>query len=135
MKKLNGPLADQIDKKTGLKPYERYNDFTGEITEVLPEYATMSRGGTGNGGGIGTTWISKYKTDCYPKDFTTVNGVRVKPPKFYDRYLKGIDPDLYDDIKSGRTLSAYNSEDNSSARLSQRETVKRAQLRQLKRSL
>lgn len=130
MKKINGRLADKIDDKTGLKPYERYNDYTGEITEVLPEYSTMSRRP-----GIGRNWISRYTTDCYPKDFTTIRGKRCKPPKAYDRYLREIDPELYDDIKAGRQLAGYLSEDNSESRLSQRERVKEAQNKQLKRNL
>jgi hypothetical protein len=130
MKKINGPMADKINPDTGLKHYERYNDFTGEITEVLPEYTTMSRRP-----GIGRDWIARYTRDCYPKDFTTINGKRCKPPKAYDRYLREIDPELYDDIKAGRVLAAYESEDNTESRLQAREKVAEAQNRQLKRSL
>jgi hypothetical protein len=130
VKKITGKGQDVIDEKTGLKPYERYNDFTGEITEVLPEYSTMSRRP-----GIGHNWISKYKLDCYPKDFTTIRGMRMKPPKYYDKYLHAIDPELYDEIKSGRQYQGYLSDDNSVSRLRQREQVKEAQNKQLKRSL
>ena len=130
MKKLNGPLKDQVNEKTGLKPYERFNDYTGEISEVLPEYSTMSRRP-----GIGHTWISTYTRDVYPKDFTTIRGMRLAPAKYYDKYLRGIDPELYDDIKSGRELSTYLSDDNTRERLSAKETVKKAQFNQLKRSL
>lgn len=134
MKKLNGKLKNQVNPKTDLKHYERYNDFTGEITSVIPEYSTMSRGRRPDGG-IGHRWISKYKSDCYPKDFTTVNGMRVKPPKAYDRYLKEIDPEMYDDIKQGRLMAGYNSPDNTVQRLSDREKVTLAKTKQLKRSL
>jgi hypothetical protein len=131
VKKINGKLKDQIDPKTGLKPYERFNNFTGEITEVLPEYSTMSRRP-----GIGHNWISAYTNDCYPKDFTTVRGFRVKPPKYYDRYLEVIDPAMFDDIKAQRELSmSENWQENTELRLSQRETVKEAQYKQLVRSL
>lgn len=133
-KKLNGPLAQQINKKTGLKHYERINTFTGEITEVLPEYSTMSTG-RGDNRGIGYKWIKRYASDVYPKDFTTINGMRVSPPKYYDKYLNSIDPDLYDDIKAGRMLTAYNSTDNTVERLKAKESVKKAQFTQLKRSL
>ena len=46
MKKINGVMADEIDKKTGLKPYERCETEYGEIVEiykVLPEFSDMSR--------------------------------------------------------------------------------------------
>ena len=130
MKKLNGLLKDQVNKETGLKPYERFNDFTGEIVEVLPEYSTMSRRP-----GIGHNWITNFTRDVYPKDFTTINGHRCKPPRQYDRYLESIDPDMYDDIKAGRQLATYLSDENNSERLSAREKVKKAQYKQLKRSL
>ncbi|AXL14468.1 replication initiator protein [Microviridae sp.] len=139
MKKINGKLKDVINEETDLKPYERINSFTGEITEVIPEYSTMSRGGHLSDGtnarGIGYGWIKRYTLDCYPKDFTTVRGIRMQPPKYYDKYLESIDPYMYDDIKSGRQLSLNTSVENTVSRLAQREKVKMAQFKQLKRSL
>lgn len=130
LKKINGPKADEVNPETGLKHYERFNSFTGEIHEVLPEYTTMSRRP-----GIGANWINKYAGDCYPKDYTSLNGRIVKIPKYYDKYIKAIDADMYDDIKAGRQLNAYLSDDNNVARLSAREKVKEAQNKKLKRSL
>ena len=134
MKKINGKKADEINPKTGLKHYERINSFTGEISQVIPEYATMSRGGR-SGHGIAHNWISQFRSDCYPKDFTTIRGLTMRPPKYYDKYLESIDPMMYDDIKAGRILKAYKSEDNSVLRLHSRKIVKEAQFSQLKRSL
>lgn len=135
MKKITGKLADQMDEKTGLKPYERIDYYTGEIIEVSPEYSRMSRGGR-HGRGVGYDWISKYTLDCYPKDFTTIRGLRMRPPKYYDRILEEIDPHMYDDIKSGRELSLQkNIEENSELRLDAKRKVKEAQFNQLKRSL
>jgi hypothetical protein len=134
MKKVNGKARDQIDPDTGLKPYERYNDFTGEIHTVLPEYTDMSRGGR-NGCGIGSTWFDKYSSDCYPKDFTTINGMRCKPPRYYDERLKRKDELLYDSVKANRNKLAYESEDGTPERLAVREKVKLAQFNFLKRSL
>lgn len=131
MKKINGPMADKVDESTGLKHYERFHSQTGEICEVLPEYSTMS-----TNPGIGRDWIAKYTLDCYPKDFTVVRGVKMKPPRYYDKYLESIDPALYDEIKAGRNLSRFlNSDENSESRLEQREDVKKAQFKFLKRSL
>jgi hypothetical protein len=130
LKKINGPQADQINEKTGLKHYERYNDFTGEIHSVVPEYTTMSRRP-----GIGRDWIDKFKSDVFPKDYTHIRGVSKKPPKYYDRFLQEIDPDMYDDIKAGRVLKAFKSEDNTPQRLQAREKVKEAKHSFKKRSL
>lgn len=135
MKKINGPQAEQINEKTDLRYYERFNSFTGEIHEVLPEYSTMSRGGT-NGRGIAHNWISRYTTDVYPKDFTTIRGMRMRPPKYYDKYIQGIDPDLYDDIKSAREISMnQKAEEYTESRLKQKEKVTKAKHKQLKRKI
>lgn len=131
LKKVNGQLADVIDERTGLKKYERINDFTGEISTVLPEYATMSRRP-----GIGYNWIDTYTSDVYPKDYTTINGIKMRPPRYYDKYIENIDIDMYDDIKAGRELTAFNNmEDNTVNRLRQKEIVKKSQNKQLIRSL
>jgi hypothetical protein len=134
MKKVNGPAKEKIDPETGLKPYERYNEFTGEIHEVLPEYTDMSRGGR-TGRGIGAEWYDRYSSDCYPKDFITVNGIRCKPPRYYDEQLKKEDPDMYDQLKAWRAKQGYESTDNEPDRLKAREKVTKAQHSQLKRSL
>lgn len=133
MKKINGPKAEEINDKTGLKHYERYHAHTGEIVSVWPEYATMSRGGR-TGRGLAYDWISNYKTDCYPKDFTTIRGIKMKPPKYYDRYLEEIEPQLYDDIKAARELSMFENMEHSD-RLKAKEIVKQAQFKQLKRQI
>lgn len=134
LKKINGPLADKIDNETGLKHYERINSFTGEISEVMPEYSTMSRGGRG-GRGLGYDWIATYTSDVYPKDYTTINGRKMCSNRYYDKYLNEIDPDMYDDIKAGRLLSMAKSLDNTEPRLLAREKVKEAQNQLLKRSI
>jgi len=134
LKKINGQSADKIDPETGLKHYERINSFTGEVIEVIPEYCTMSRGGR-TGKGIAHDWIKKYSSDIYPKGYTTINGLKVAPPRYYDKYLESIDLDMYDDIKAGRALAGYESPDNTEQRLVTREHVKTAQLSNLKRQL
>jgi hypothetical protein len=130
MKKLTGKAVDKIDEKTGLKPYERIDDITGEIIEVVPEFSTMSRRP-----GIGANWIRNYKSDVYPKDFVTVNGLRKQPPRFYDKWLKEEDPDLHDYLKACREEAAYTSPDNTEHRLLQREKCANARINNLQRSL
>lgn len=130
MKKLTGKQADVIDEQTGLKHYERIHIDTGEIVEVIPEYTTMSRRP-----GIGSDWFDKYSMDFYTKDYALISGNRMRPPRYYDKKLKEINPILYDDLKAHRMYLQSNSEDSSESRLSQREKVKEAQLKNLKRGL
>ena len=102
------------------------NALTGELTEVIPEYATMSLKP-----GIGKKWYETYQSDCYPSDFLVVNGVKMQPPKYYDS--------LYPDIQTikyrRKQRAIQHKSNNTSDRLRIRETIKMAQATQLKRNL
>lgn len=123
MKKQTGKSAD--------KHYENVDIETGEIIKILPEYNTMSRRP-----GIGTEWYKKYNKDVYPKDFVTIRGKKLKPPKFYDRMYEHQYPEDFEKIKDKRVeLMNKNWKDNTPDRLRQKEIVKKAQLDKLKRNL
>jgi hypothetical protein len=86
MKKINGAKQDEHYK------------------EVIPEYATMSRG---KENAIGYRWYSKYGlSDCHNNDRITVrtdNGkFHIKPPRYYDQLLEKDNKVLYDKIKETR---------------------------------
>ena len=134
MKKVTGKAQEQIDPETGLKPYERYNSFTGEIHQVLPEYTNMSRGGS-NGTGIAHNWITRYHRDCFPKDYVHVNGKPRKIPRYYDKVMEKLDSDQIDDVKAERAKKGYESPDNTPERLAVRHNVAQAKTKPLKRSL
>lgn len=70
--------------------YLRY-DCEGRPYQLLPEFAAMSLKP-----GIGRPWLLRFQADVYPHDFVIVNGRKVKPPRFYDKYLESVDPDAYD---------------------------------------
>lgn len=93
LKKFSGPNA--------ASHYQRAHPVTGEICELSPEFALMSRN-------LGIEWLEKYETDCFPSDFVTVDGRRRPVPKAYQRKLKdrfehkGSDPNRLlpvDDLK------------------------------------
>lgn len=63
----------------------------------IPEFALMS-----TRKGIGYSWIKKYWSDVYPKDFFHIEGKRFKPPKYYDNYLMKKCFDTYYDVKMRR---------------------------------
>lgn len=79
-----------MKKITGEQAEKHYNGIT-------PEFALMSRAP-----GIGKPWFDKYKTDVYPKDFFTLNGVKCKPPRYYDQLLEKENPVLLEQIKERR---------------------------------
>lgn len=121
-KKITGPNA--------ASHYERIDPLTGEIFNLSPEYATMSRRP-----GIGTLHFQKFGSDIYPADECISRGHPSKPPKFYDRQLEKSDPALYALIKENRecALEVSPKGERSPSRLHVRETVKKAQIGSLKR--
>jgi hypothetical protein len=79
-----------MKKITGDKAPEHYNDRE-------PEFALMSRMP-----GLGKKWIEKYLRDVYPKDFVTINGIKMRPPRYFDDYLKELHPEEFERIKKRR---------------------------------
>lgn len=137
MKKINGSMTEKIDEKTGLRPYERVNFYTGQIVEVLPEYNAMSRGGKKAGSkGIGASWFDKYHSDVYPRDSMVVNGFEHRPPRYYDNMYAQLDPDEMEIVKEKRLERMEElKHEYTPARLQARMKVTEAKINQLLRSL
>jgi hypothetical protein len=112
--------------------YRRYSMETGEEFNVEPEKAKMS-----NRDGIGKKWFDSFAmSDVYNKDFVTMNGLKVRPPKYYDSLLERFSPEVYEDIRASREQSmADSASERTPERLAVRETVFRAKLGLLKRDL
>lgn len=103
---------------------------TGEIHEIEPEFALMSRRP-----GIGQKWLETFKGDT-DKDFITVNGKVMSLPKYYDRLLEEKDPNNWMRRKGKRIRKAKEKEhDNTYERLKAKEKVKLAQANMLKRNV
>ena len=127
VKKLNGKAEQTPDPRTGLLPYERVCPITGNITMVAKEYATMSNG-------IGKDHYIKYRSDMYPRDTVVINGHETRPPRYYDDLYELEEPATMAAIREKRCEEmAVHQADNTPERLRQREKVKLAQLKMLKR--
>lgn len=122
-KKINGEMAE---------------DWYGDKT---PEYLTMSRMP-----GIARDWIEKFYTDVYPKDFITFNKglktLKLKPPRYYDKYFESIEPDLMEDLKNSRQehieeviITPEWIENNTPERLNTREEIQLKRFAKLVRGL
>lgn len=96
-----------------------------------PEYITMSRGGTGGQGGIGKSWLEKYKSDVYPHDEVVVDGKKMMPPKYYDNQLDENEILTYREQRKVKALER----DTTPERLKAREKIVEARLKQLNRDL
>jgi hypothetical protein len=65
-----------------------------------------------------------------------INGKKVKPPKYYDLQYEKLNPYEWEEVQQKRIDSAKkNFEDNTDARLVVKETIAKARLSLLKRSL
>lgn len=107
--------------------YRRWNADTGEYTILLPEFNLMSQS-------LGKEFFYQYKSDFYPHDYAIVNGKEQKPPKLYDRLLKELDPEMWEDVTERREWEAYQKRaDNTPARLAVKERVSKAAIKLLKR--
>lgn len=128
-------VARYVCKKISGAPaasHYRYVDAgTGEVTNRLPEYITMSLKPA-----IGKCWFIKYGPDVYPDDFVVMRGARMKPPKFYDRIYELAEPEKFGDLQRERKkYAAAHKENSTPERLAVREIVKKAQTSTLKREL
>lgn len=128
-----------LKKQNGKNADEHYFDSeTGVI--LKPEYVTMSRRP-----GIASEWFDKYQHDVYPKDFITVRGKKVLPPRYYDNRYKAFYDELltmvdsnfehpFDTIKERRIENAKKHVDNNTeVRLFIRHEVQKASLKKLPR--
>lgn len=122
-KKISGPSARMHYESTDSR-------FPGEIFDLKPEYATMSRRP-----GIGYLHFQKYVNNIYPRDTVLSRGVSAKPPRFYDRLLDKVNPAMYERIKEARefALATSSKSDKSEERLLVREAVKLASIGHLSR--
>lgn len=86
--------------------YERICPETGEVVQVEPEYATMSRRP-----GIGASWFDRFASDVFPSDFLIVDGRKVPVPRYYDQLLEKEDASQLASVKKDRKRSRNRNDD------------------------
>lgn len=97
--KRNGEFRNSFQKHWYLRPHSA----TGELVQVRPEFAQMSRRP-----GIGHGWAMKYQASDLQHDFTVINGKKVGMPNYFKnlRYqLLGSD-ELVADAKEEAQVEA-----------------------------
>lgn len=125
-------MKKRLGKQNEIKDYyTRVDDQTGQILEVDPEFVTMSRRP-----GIGRDWYELYGKNAHEKDFITMNGIQMKPPKYYDGLLEKIDESKLADIKAERVEYAKKFEENNGLeRLKVREQIQKRKAEKLIRNI
>lgn len=120
---------DKINGELAIEHYKRFNPETGEVWDVIPEFQASSQG-------LGLVHFEQHHETMYRRDSCIVAGKEVPVPKYYDKKLEQINPQLHAEIKEKRKLKALlRKEDNTRERLYVRETIKIAQVQFLKREL
>lgn len=134
LKKITGDRANDH--------YRRVSPIDGETYQVVPEFLTMSRRP-----GIGATWFSKFKSDCFPSDFLMVDGQRRPIPRYYTQKLElgeAVPRNARAEhkevsqlnIKRRRKAASLKHRNNQTpARLAVREEIQEIRAKRLKRSL
>lgn len=126
MKKMTGKGALE-ENEIGLTHYDKLDTDTGEVISLQPEYTDMSRNP-----GVGKPWLDKFEKDVYPCDDVIINGLKLRPPKYYDNLFEGNHPDEFKKIKAKRKIKALeNPEEKTIARLRVKEQVLEAKLKRL----
>lgn len=93
--------------------------------------------------GIAREWINKFYSDVYPKDFITFNkGLKLRPPRYYDKVFDVIDSEMMNEIKLDRDekmeeviITPEYVEQHTPERLSAKEEVQLERFSRLVRSL
>ena len=128
-KKRNGEEASKKCDQ-GLKHYERLTE-DGEIIECLPEYQTMSN----RSGGIGKNWAGLYSQEFMKTDSVIINGKEVKPPRYY---VDQLSEEPTERLKAKRKKAMRKAKEKGEYdidRLRDKEKVKQAQHKMLKRGM
>lgn len=95
-----------------------------------PEFALMSRMP-----GLGREWIEKYWNDVYPKDFFTINGTKMRPPRYYDDFIKKHRPEIWKIVEERRRKKADELKMHSSIRGMQKEKYRKNITKTLERKI
>lgn len=95
----------------------------------VPEYAAMSRRP-----GIGAGWIERFYSDVYPSDEVIVREKSCKPPRYYDQYMEGREPETATRVRRLRSEARRLSEETPE-RLAVREVCAQARLSTFKREV
>lgn len=127
---VNSYVQKKIGGDMALEHYRRIEPETGEVYELLPEFARSSTRPP-----IGIGWFERYLSDYVNSDAVVLRGgAKVGMPKAYDNWLERSDPELLEEMKFrrellGRERFLANPNEQSEERLAVKDEVTRARLK------
>lgn len=104
--------------------YKRVIPETGEIVDLVPEFAKMSLRP-----GIGFKWLEQFGSDVWNWDNIVINGKIMPVPKYYDKIISVKNPVRAEEIEFERAIKSQDSRaDNTAERLAVKEKVAAAKV-------
>lgn len=88
--------------------------------------------------GIGVPWLERYYRGVAARDSVVINGMEVRPPRLYDKWMEKNHPDLYRSMKERRragVLAPGEDPDDCSSRWEVMEEVLLAKLNRFQREV
>lgn len=117
VKKITGEKADDY--------YRRIDIDTGEIYQLVPEFARMSRRP-----GIGSDWLRKYYKDLFPKGYVTNGkGIKMPPPEYFNKLYQKWFPEAWEKLREEKRQDKFDRHANPEPdRAKAREIIQKAKL-------
>lgn len=107
-----------------------FDPVTGMTSERVHEFQAQSLRP-----GIGRSWLECYWRDVYPHGFVVVDGVKMKPPRYYDEWFRVRDPVAHAAMLERRAEMVEEPNVRRDGRLEAEAHVMRAKASFLKRSV
>lgn len=122
-----GYTTKKCDGEVAAVRYERIDGVTGEVYQVVPEYARMSLRP-----GIGARWFVEFGAECFSEVYDGIvgrGGSVCKAPRYFEKLLSKANLSLAARIEHRRYLAAQlRAADSTPDRLAVREAVAKAKL-------
>lgn len=105
--------------------YDSYVAFNRKYKGRNVEFALMSRMP-----GLARSWIEKYMTDVYPKGYFTINGIKMRTIRYYDKVFQRYCADndefgMYEEYEKMKAKRKAKDKNESPKRLMEREYHKK----------
>lgn len=92
-----GYVRKKVSARMAPDYYTRVDPATGELIDLVPEFARMSRRPV-----LGSRWLKRFWSDVYPADRVVMNGKEYRPPRAYDRWMDEHHPEVMNAVRDKR---------------------------------
>lgn len=96
-----GYVRKKVSKRADPNHYTRVDPDTGELIDLQPEFNRMSLRPA-----IANRWIKKFWKEVYPRDEVIFDGRKLRPPRYYDKWMDNHYPDIMFDVRYTRDQNA-----------------------------